>query len=143
MHASATLCAALQRRPATCARSCTASRSTSLAITRRGHWRFSLGLLALGAATAATGWIALQESSAELWEEVHETFANLMLALVLLHIAAVIVSSRLHHENLVASMFSGVKHGQPEQAIRRGWCSIGLLVLLVVAVFWWLQWKMS
>jgi cytochrome b len=102
-----------------------------------------LGLLALGAATAATGWIVLQESSAKLWEEVHETFANLMLALVLIHIAAVIVSSRLHHENLVAPMFCGVKHGQPEQAIRRGWCSIGLLVLLVVAVFWWLQWKMS
>ncbi|WP_082565142.1 cytochrome b/b6 domain-containing protein [Duganella sp. Root1480D1] len=102
-----------------------------------------LGLLALGAATTATGWAAFQESSAELWEEVHETFANLMLALVLLHIAAVIASSRLHHENLVASMFNGEKAGQPDQGIRRGWHSIGLLVLLGVAAFWWLQWKMS
>ncbi len=102
-----------------------------------------LALLALGAVTAATGWFALQDSSAELWEEVHETFANLMLALVLVHIVAVIISGRLHHENLVASMLNGEKPGQPEQAIRRGWHSIGLLVLLVVAIFWWLQWKMS
>lgn len=102
-----------------------------------------LGLLALGAATTATGWAVLQENSAELWEEVHETFANLMLALVLLHIAAVIVSSRLHHENLVGSMFHGEKPGQPGQGIRRGWHGIGLLLLLGVAAFWWLQWKMS
>lgn len=102
-----------------------------------------LGLLALGAATAATGWFALQESSAEIWEEVHEAFANLMLALVLLHIAAVIVSGCLHHENLVASMLNGKKLGVPEQGIRRGWHSIGLLVLLCVAAFWILQWKIT
>lgn len=102
-----------------------------------------LGLLALGAATAASGWIALQEFSAELWEEVHETFANLMLALVLVHVAAVIASSRLHHENLVASMFNGKKTGAPEQGLRRGWHSIGWLVLLCVAAFWLLQLKMS
>lgn len=102
-----------------------------------------VALLALGAATAASGWFALQERSGEIWEEIHETIANLMLALVLVHIVAVAVSSRLHHENLVASMFSGEKAGQPEQGLRRGWHSIGCLLLLGVAAFWWLQWKMS
>ncbi len=102
-----------------------------------------VGLLALGAAVAASGWFTLQEGSAEVWEEVHETFANLMLALVLLHIAAVVASSRLHRENLVASMISGQKPGRPEQGLRRGWHSIGLLLLLGVAAFWWLQWTMS
>lgn len=102
-----------------------------------------LALLMLGAVTTASGWFALQERSAEMWEKVHETFASVMLAVVLLHVAAVIVSSRLHHENLVASMFSGAKAGQPEQGLRRGGHSIGWLVLLGVAAFWWLQWKMS
>ena len=102
-----------------------------------------VGLLALGAAVAASGWFTLQEGSAEVWEEVHKTFANLMLALVLLHIAAVVASSRLHRENLVASMISGQKPGRPEQGLRRGWHSIGLLLLLGVAAFWWLQWTMS
>ncbi len=102
-----------------------------------------VALLALGAATAASGWFALQESNGELWEEIHEAFANTMLAMVLVHVAAVIVSSRLHHENLVASMLTGEKAGQPEEGLRRGWHSIGWLVLLGVAAFWWLQWKVS
>lgn len=102
-----------------------------------------LALLACAAATAATGWIAWQETSAEWWEEVHEACANLMLGLVLVHVAAVIGSGWLHHENLVAAMFNGKKTGQPEQALRRAWHSIGLLILLGVATFWWLQWKMS
>jgi len=102
-----------------------------------------LALLLLGAVTAGTGWLALQETSGEMWEEIHETIANAMLAVALVHVAAVIVSSRLHHENLVASMFSGEKAGRPEQGLRRGWHSIGWLVLLGVAAFWWLQWKTS
>jgi len=102
-----------------------------------------VALLVLGALTTASGWFALQETSGEQWEEIHETLANLMLAVVLLHVAGVIVSSRLHHENLVASMFSGKKAGEAGQGLRRGWHSIGWLLLLCVAAFWWLQWKIS
>lgn len=102
-----------------------------------------LALLSLGAATTASGWFALQESSGELWEEIHETLANVMLAVVLVHVVAVVASSRLHHENLVSSMLTGEKTGQPEQGLRRGWHSIGWMILLGVAAFWWLQWKMS
>ena len=45
----------------------------------------------------------------ELLEEVHELFANLMVLLVVVHIVGVILESRLHHENLVKSMFNGRK----------------------------------
>lgn len=45
----------------------------------------------------------------ELWEEVHEVFANITLLLALVHIAGAVVSSVLHRENLVLSMITGRK----------------------------------
>jgi len=45
----------------------------------------------------------------EFWEDIHEAAAGLMLFLVFLHIAGVIISSRLHDENLVKTMLTGKK----------------------------------
>jgi len=100
-----------------------------------------VALLTLGVAVTASGWVALQESSRDLWEEVHESLANLMLGLVLIHIAAVVASSWLHRENLVAPMFHGKKIGPVGAGIRHRYRSIGLLMLLAVAGFWWLRWR--
>ena len=42
-------------------------------------------------------------------EELHEGLANGMMAVVVIHIAGVAVSSWLHHENLVKAMITGWK----------------------------------
>jgi cytochrome b len=45
----------------------------------------------------------------KLWEEVHESMTNIMIALIVVHILGVIVSSWIHKENLVWAMITGKK----------------------------------
>ena len=100
-----------------------------------------VGLLALAALTTATGWANYSDLGGHWLEEVHEALATGMLTLVFVHIAAVVVSSRLHHENLVAAMVHGRKPVAPSEGIRSAWRSIGVLLLAAVLGFWWVQWQ--
>ncbi|WP_455211539.1 cytochrome b/b6 domain-containing protein [Kaarinaea lacus] len=71
------------------------------------------GLLLYAASEQAgplAGWIsANNELLEDVLEELHEFFANFSLIMVIIHIAGVIVESRIHNENLVRSMWDGYK----------------------------------
>jgi len=53
-----------------------------------------------------------EDEEEEFWEEIHEASANFVLLLVMLHIGGVIVSGRLHNENLVKAMITGRKRAE-------------------------------
>lgn len=100
-----------------------------------------VALLALGAVLVFTGWSTYNEVGGDWLEELHEGVANTMLAVVLVHIAAVLLSSRLHHENLVRAMITGRKQGEPTESARRPWRVLGVLLLVAVLAFWVQQWR--
>lgn len=56
-----------------------------------------------------------EESAEEFWEEIHEVASNITLALIVLHILGVVVSSWRHKENLVLAMITGKKKAPPPQ----------------------------
>lgn len=100
-----------------------------------GGWAV-LALLGLGLATALTGYATYSDIGGHWLEELHEGAAGAMLALVFVHVGAVLLSSLLHRENLVRAMWSGYKHGSPEEAIRRKrWVAAGALVALVAGIW--------
>jgi cytochrome b len=51
----------------------------------------------------------------DVFEEVHEFFANFMILLVVVHVAGVIAESLIHRENLVTAMVNGRKRALDEE----------------------------
>ena len=99
-----------------------------------------MALLGLAALVTASGWLQFQELGPRWLEELHEGAANTMLALVGLHVLAVVLSGWLHRENLVGAMFSGRKRGPADEGIRRAWRPLGALMLVAVLGFWAWEW---
>lgn len=102
-----------------------------------------VAILGLGLALVASGWATYEEVAGEWTEDLHEALGNGLLAIVGVHVLGVIVSSRMHHENLVAAMVTGRKQGTPQEAIRHAWRSVAALMLAAVLGFWWLQWQLA
>lgn len=66
-------------------------------------------LLGFGGVAAVSGWAVYEDMGGHFMEELHEGASNGMMAIVVIHIAGVIVSSWLHSENLVLAMITGWK----------------------------------
>ena len=112
-----------------------------------GGWAILL-LLSLAASVAITGLLTLgleeghgplfflfNPAQAELWHSFHETLSFSMLALIALHITAVLIESLRRQQNLPRAMLSGYK--QLPQAVpsvsNHRWLGLSLLILLLLS----------
>lgn len=103
-----------------------------------GGWAI-LALLGLGLLTGTSGWLAYQEIGGEWAGEVHEALASTLLAVVVVHVLGVLVSSLAHGENLVRAMFSGKRRGDAEAAIAGPRpLAVPLLLACAATCAWWL-----
>lgn len=100
-----------------------------------GSWAIFL-LLTLTVLTGASGYLCYWDIGGDLLEETHEALANTMLVVVAVHVAGVLLSSLLHHENLVASMVTGRKPGEPALAIQRSHWLVALALVVTVTAYW-------
>ncbi len=101
-----------------------------------GSWSI-LAILTLVAAVAISGWTVLAKVGPEWLKDVHEGLSNAAVALIVVHVAAVIMSSLLHRENLVRAMLTGFKQGAEHDASAESasWL-VGVLLLGAVAALW-------
>jgi hypothetical protein len=59
-----------------------------------------------------------------------------LLAVVVVHVVGVVLSSVLHRENLTGAMITGRKRGEASQAIRGARWLVGAALLALVAAVW-------
>jgi len=100
-----------------------------------GSWAIWLILLS-GVLCGVSGYAVYIHVGGEFFEELHEVAANVMLAVIVVHVAGVLVSSLLHRENLVRSMITGYKNGEPVEGIRRAHWVLGAGVVAAVFAYW-------
>jgi cytochrome b len=100
-----------------------------------GAWAI-YALLAIACMTIVTGIATLNDAGGHWLEDLHEGAATAMLAVVLVHIAGVLVGSVLDRENLPRAMITGFKAGERDEAIgTRRPIAAAMLVVLVVGVW--------
>lgn len=86
---------------------------------------------------AVAGWMGIVQGRT--FKKLHEFSANLMLLLVLGHLAGVVVESWLHKENLARAMLTGSKLAASGAPAARPRGLVALLMLVVMLAFgvWW------
>ena len=100
-----------------------------------GAWAI-YALIAGGIAVGVTGHVVYADASGHWLAELHEGAANALLALAVLHVAGVAISSILHRENLVAAMVTGYKSGPADEGIARPRWRAAAALLAGLATAW-------
>jgi cytochrome b len=93
-------------------------------------------LLGSGLVCAISGWLVYADLGGDWLEELHEITSALMLAVVIVHVLAVLLSSYLHQENLLRAMLDGKKSADSKQAIANQHWGVACCLLFAVILVW-------
>lgn len=93
---------------------------------------------------SATGYCIFNDLGANWLSEAHEIFANVLIAVVVIHVLGVVISGYLHQENLVRSMITGFKRGVAQEGIKNTnlLLAIALAIIASIGYFWFYQFGM-
>lgn len=93
-------------------------------------------LMGLALGLGVTGYLMTSGGNPEPLEEVHELLGNTFLAVVLLHVAGVVLHSLRHRDGFALSMVDGRKQQvEPTETIPGARPVIGLLFIAILAAF--------
>ena len=98
-------------------------------------------LLGLGVFICVTGVMALQDDASDIVGDLHGVATYIMLGVIGLHLIGVLISSILHRENLLLSMFTGFKSADSELGIQRAYNWLSVLMVVAVVIFWFVYVK--
>ena len=107
---------------------------------RAGHnpassWA-AIAMLGLAAGLGVTGYLMASSGDIRAYKELHELLANTFLAIVLLHIAGVILHVMRHRDGFQRSMIDGCKQEVPDgEAISNRRAGVGVVFAAITAAF--------
>lgn len=91
--------------------------------------------------TTASGYVLDQEWLGDWFEEVHEVAGNALLAIVLGHLALVLVGAIVKSDNPLRLMLTGRSPGRGPDLVASNRVWLAALMLTAVLGFWWMQWQ--
>lgn len=94
----------------------------------------AVAMICLALGLAATGIAMLQGFYKEVFEEVHEIFANVFFIVVILHVAGIVLHTLKHQDGIGFSMLHGKKDGiNSSEGIQKSHTIAGLLFLFIIS----------
>lgn len=98
-------------------------------------------ILFLVAGIGLTGYVTYNELAWFKADHLHEFLSNALMTIVVIHIGGVVISSKLHKENLIKAMITGKKDGHEAQGISQKRIAYGVLLFICIATFWLCQFR--
>jgi cytochrome b len=93
-----------------------------------------LGILLLIACTVLTGILSPQD---EIFEDLHENLPIFLMVLVAIHIAGVLLATKVHKENYALAMVTGIKRGTKGDSIPHN-SFVALIMMLILVLGSWM-----